>query len=234
VVVLGVIAVVLTRGNDASAGRPRVADQTSGTPGDHWHTFVGIDVCGEWLANPPAFEKPTGAPSTANNAGIHSHGDGLIHTHPFVSSEAGRNATIGKFFSYGGWGLSGSSIDAWAGPASKPTQKSWSNGDSCPFGRDKGKKIKMVWKVDGKTRQGNPADYHQQNGVILALYFVPKGAATPLPPTACKALQNIGDLSGGSSIDKHSPCVASTTTTTTTASTTTPPSTTTTPSTSSP
>lgn len=237
IVVLGVVAVVLTRGNDASAGRPRVADRNSGTPGDHWHTFLGVDVCGEWLANAPAFEKPAGASATANNAGIHSHGDGLIHTHPFVSSEAGGNATVGKFFSYGGWSLSDSSIDAWAGPASASGKKTWSNGETCPFGQDKGKKIQMVWKVDGKVKSGNPATYHQQNGAILALYFVPKGAATPLPPAACKALTNVGDINGGSAIDKASPCVASATTTTTTspaASTTAPSDTTTAPSTSSP
>src|SRR3954447_5881581 len=29
--------------------------------------------------------------------GIHSHGDGLIHIHPFASSAAGRNATLGVF-----------------------------------------------------------------------------------------------------------------------------------------
>ena len=38
-------------------------------------------------------------------------GDGLIHTHPFQETESGTNATVGKFFEYGGWGLTESSID---------------------------------------------------------------------------------------------------------------------------
>ena len=71
----------------------------------------------------------------------------------------------------------------------------------------------MVWKVDGKVQKGNPADYHQQNGATIALYFVPKGADAA-PPTACTALESIGDLNGASAVDKHSPCVASATTTT--------------------
>jgi hypothetical protein len=33
----------------------------------------------------------------ADELGIHSHGDGLIHIHPFSSSSAGRNATLGIF-----------------------------------------------------------------------------------------------------------------------------------------
>ena len=50
------------------------------------------------------------------NAGIHSHGDGLIHTHPFVQSEAGNNATLGKYAD-GDWSVSSDSIGV-DGPAS--------------------------------------------------------------------------------------------------------------------
>ena len=88
----------------------------------------------------PSFETPVGAPAGTQNAGIHSHGDGLIHTHPFVNSEEGNNATLGKYANYGGWSVSSDSIDAWVGPQGDPSQKSWSNGDTCPFGKYKGQK----------------------------------------------------------------------------------------------
>ena len=56
--------------------------------GDHWHAAYGIYVCGEWQPDIPEFE---------NTTGIHTHGDGVIHIHPFSQSGAGENATLGTF-----------------------------------------------------------------------------------------------------------------------------------------
>jgi hypothetical protein len=56
--------------------------------GDHWHAAFGISVCGEWQPGIPEFETTTG---------IHTHGDGVIHIHPFSQSGAGENATLGTF-----------------------------------------------------------------------------------------------------------------------------------------
>lgn len=57
--------------------------------GDHWHAAYGIFVC-------DSFVQPVADESDPE--GIHSHGDGVIHIHPFFDSAAGANATIGKFF----------------------------------------------------------------------------------------------------------------------------------------
>jgi hypothetical protein len=229
VVVAGVVGVFLVRSssNSAGSGPPRAADQASNVAGDHWHTALAVDVCGEWLPNPPAFEKPFASPNQTANAGIHSHGDGLIHTHPFVRAEAGNNAMVGKFFDYGGWGLSSDSIDLgsagaahaqWKGPASDPQKTTWSNGDACPFGKYKGQKVQMTWEVDGKVKSGNPADYHQKNGQTLAIYFLPQGADKPFPDQACTAFAQVSAVDGGQSIvTKNSPCRAIDATTTTTA-----------------
>ncbi len=56
--------------------------------GDHWHAAFGIYVCGEWQPDIPEFE---------NTTGVHTHGDGVIHIHPFSQSGAGENATLGTF-----------------------------------------------------------------------------------------------------------------------------------------
>jgi hypothetical protein len=216
VVVLGVLAIVLTRGasNSAGSGAPRVADPTNNVAGDHWHTALNVNICGEWLGPAPAFEKPFDSPNQVANSGIHSHADGLIHTHPFVEGEAGNNATVGKFFNYGGWGLSADSIDLggansahtqWAGPASAPKKTSWSNGDVCPFGQYKGQKVELRWAIDGKEKTGNPADYHQQDGETLAIYMVPKSAQLEFPTQACTAFQQITDQQSAL-LSKSSPC----------------------------
>ena len=128
VIVVGVVAVFLVRGggNSAGSGPPRAPDQAQNIAGDHWHTAFQVNVCGEWLTAQPQFEKPADNPNQAANVGIHTHGDNLIHTHPFVVSEEGNNATLGKFASYGGWSVSSDSIDAWTGPKSAAKQTSWS------------------------------------------------------------------------------------------------------------
>ena len=58
IVVLGVLLVTLTY-----ADRQNNADAAP-TIGDHWHAFLGVDVCGTWLPNAPSFED------RADQAGI--------------------------------------------------------------------------------------------------------------------------------------------------------------------
>jgi hypothetical protein len=204
--------------NDGGSGPPRAADATTGVPGDHWHTYLGVNICGEWLSPAPAFEKDFHNQNGVENAGIHSHGDGLIHTHPFVPSEQGTNATVGKFLKYGGWTINADTIDigsgyAWQGPASAPSQQSWSNGDKCTFGQYKGQKGEVVWALDGKLQHGDPSQYHQQDGVTLAVGFLPKGSDLAFPPDACSAFANISDQNTAAVVSAASPCRAGTSTT---------------------
>ena len=225
VVIAGIVAVFLVRGGGDSAGSgpPRAVDQAANEPGDHWHTALDVNICGEWLDPAPAFEKPYGSPNQVANAGIHSHADGLIHTHPFVVAEEGNNAVLGKFFDYGGWSLSSDSIDLggandahpqWPGPESAPKKTSWSNGDTCSFGDDKGEKVQLTWAVDGKKKTGNPAEYHMNDGETVAIYMLPKGADMPFPPAACTSFNEISDQNSAV-LSKNSPCRAIDATTTT-------------------
>jgi hypothetical protein len=209
VVLLGAGGIFLAvQDNRSAAGlAPLAPDPTNNVPGDHWHTFLGVNICGLWIPAAPSFEKAHDNPN-GSNVGIHSHGDGLIHTHPFVPSEEGVHATIGKFFGYGGWSLGSDFIDAWSGPITKVTKTRWTNGDQCPVGDYQGKKGMIAWSVDGKTMSGNPADYHQKDGQIVIIAFLPKGAPIPMSPDACSALENIGDINGGSSVDARSPCLS--------------------------
>lgn len=87
ILVLGMGLVVYAR--DARRG-----DDLGGVPqlGDHIHEALGVNVCGEWLPDIPEFESPVG---------IHTHGDGVLHIHPFSQLGVGANATLGRFFQDG-------------------------------------------------------------------------------------------------------------------------------------
>lgn len=211
VVVVGIVAVVLTRGDgDGGSVAPFVG--TTEQPQSHWHTAMGVNVCGEWLSDIGEFEFASGSSSVV--AGIHTHSDGLIHTHPNVSSEAGDNATFGKFADYAGFDISSTSIDAWTGPASALDQTEWSNGDTCTFGEYEGQKGRIVWAVDGRERTGDPADYKLRDGETLAVGFLPSGVELPFPPEACNHFAAITDQNSAL-LSERSPCRAQESTTTT-------------------
>lgn len=87
VALLGVVLILVARNQRADlapAGDPSLDD--------HWHTAYGIYVCDE--LSPMVFPND----SSDDRTGIHTHGDGLIHIHPFVSHVTGQYATLGAFF----------------------------------------------------------------------------------------------------------------------------------------
>ena len=176
-------------------------DQASGAPTltDHWHAYLGVNICGTWEPAVPAFEGRDGSQSGSPRAGIHSHGDYLIHDHPFASDESGKNATLGKYLEYAQSSVASDSIRLWSNWAPGVDK---TNGDKCGA-----KPGILQWKVGmsqqpwpTKARAGNPSDLHIENGQIIALYFVPKGDKLEEPPGAQDALNNINDLGGQSAL----------------------------------
>lgn len=60
---------------------------------DHWHSPYGVWDCAAGDAGDfmPPFQ------SDDDPLGIHSHGDGIIHVHPFFERSSGRGAVLGHF-----------------------------------------------------------------------------------------------------------------------------------------
>jgi hypothetical protein len=211
IVILGIalIAFSIKQNDDQASGPPRLYDGTTGK-GDHWHSYIAIDLCGQWVAAPAQFESAMG---------IHTHGDGLIHIHPFNKAATGKNATVGRFFKDAAtdtttagypqdWEMTTTSFSLWNGAKRK-------NGDTCEStaaksGADnkkspKGQPGEVSWalghygaKWTGKAHSGDLTAYHPQNGDIIGIYFLPKGSKLPEPPDANQALANIQDLNGAS------------------------------------
>jgi hypothetical protein len=191
VVLVGVVGVTLASGvldrDDASAvgPQPPSADNPSG---DHWHAAFAVNICGEWLTDPPEFE--TAAGNSNVSTGVHTHGDGFIHIHPRFGSEAGENATLGKFLDYGGWSVSEDSIQTWTGPSFAPDQTEWSNGDRCPDANGEagqGEPGRVVFEVDCTPARGNPSDHKFADQEVVAIGFLPRGEELGAPPNAASA-----------------------------------------------
>jgi plastocyanin len=108
VVVFGILGLLfVTR---SATGAPRIGR-------DHWHASYQYFVCGERQPNAPEF-----------HGGVHTHADGVIHIHPFQTSEEGAGARLVKWFEYGGGKLTQTEVRL---PGQRTTYK---NGDLCPDG----------------------------------------------------------------------------------------------------
>lgn len=141
---------------------------------DHWHAAIGVSACGE--AQPPTqeFESPIG---------IHTHGDGVIHIHPFSDGGAGENATLGAYLEGAGIELTDTKLTI--------GDETWEEGeDECDG--EAAELIVAQWK-DVQSTDENPAlirrDFDdirfREDGEGYTIAFVPEGTTDiPKPPSA--------------------------------------------------
>jgi hypothetical protein len=165
---------------------PYVFDQSNPAKANtHWHAALGVYDCDHWMGdasgrgiwNWPA-ATPEGGPARTDDptlyAGLHSHDDGVIHMEPVASSEAGRNATVGLYFTYGGWSLSATSYSFLGADVS--------NGAACRDGAGTLQWETATWNrtmgaQDYKVGSGDPAHHKLEEGDIVVIAFLPAGTS---------------------------------------------------------
>ena len=183
IVLLGIGSVALARYHYAKA-----AVTVQPTVGQTWHAALAVDICGTMEPALPA--TPTGA-----TTGLTSAGSGVLLIAPKSSSEAGHNATLGKFASgYTGMKLTNTTVQY---PGAKTTL--YKNGATCPTGTpDAGKKGEVrarSWTLStsgaGKeTKQvgghyaAKPAGLRFANSQLITLAFVPANTSVPKVPAS--------------------------------------------------
>jgi len=171
-VVVGVVLIVLSRGNNEDSKPPIL--------GDHWHTAYGIYNC-------DSFASPL-SDVVADVTGLHSHGDGLMHIHPFSTAYTGDRATIAAWGETVGLELTSTSIDAGVVQVE--------NGDDCADGPGTVQVMKWdsIADEEGELLE-DPADYAMQDGEIITIAFVAEGTEIPKPDESVLAtLQAPPDL----------------------------------------
>lgn len=170
VVLLGIVLIVLT----VSSNEDRVDAGDTGPPSflnnDHWHAAYGIYDCDSFLA-------PLEDVSASDPGGLHTHADGLMHIHPFLTRTSGDGANIGNFGEQVGLRVTDDSFEA--GSAERKT------GDKC--GGKTGQVELVTWSSpDDATPtvvRKDIADYDPDDGSVWVLAFVPEGTEVPKPPS---------------------------------------------------
>jgi hypothetical protein len=166
VVILGVLLVGWARSNREATSAPRL--------GDHWHSVYDIHVCqdevvGHWRSKIVIESDPDG---------IHTHGDGLIHIHPFNSLATGDEARLGKFFEAFGGYITDSAIKLDTGEV---IEEGFNCGDRPA--------VLTVARFNAQDRDREPQLYTQNLADIrflknlegFTIAFVPEGSLPPRP-----------------------------------------------------
>lgn len=139
--------------------------------GDHWHAAYGVYACDGFL--PPVTD------AKADESGIHSHSDGLIHIHPRSTRYSGEDADLGAFGETTALELEDDSI-------TMPDGQTFRNGDDC--GGEAGVVQVKVWSgpsdAEGRLLESDFADFAPQDGDLVTIAFVPEGAEIPQPESA--------------------------------------------------
>jgi hypothetical protein len=132
-------------------------EQSGVSVGEHWHASYTWFVCGEKQANAPTWE----------GVGVHTHGDGIIHIHPFTASEEGSGASLVKWFEYGGGLLDDDTLRMPGFP------DTWENGDECPSNTpDAGAEAEVQIFVNGQ-KLDDWMDYLPYDGDRIQVVFGP-------------------------------------------------------------
>ena len=179
IVLLGTAGVVYSREQRApDNSRPVAAG--GGRQGDHWHSAIGFYVCGTFA--PDIVEA-------ADPLGIHTHGDGVVHTHPFTSRAAGKKAKLGIFFDTVNAKVTSTELQL-------PGQDSKKNGDECD-GKAATVQVK-TWPSrdpaeEGTVYKGDPSDIRLTDSQLITVAFVPDGTDIPRPPSEPR-LDSLTDL----------------------------------------
>jgi hypothetical protein len=191
VVIAGIALIAYTQATKPTAVGPFLQDSSGTKQNTHWHAALGVYDCDHWMSdgtgagvwnwpNANTAGNPARASNTSVYAGLHSHDDGVIHMEPLVSEEAGKNATVGLYFTFGGWKLSSTGF-SFLGTTVK-------NGDKCGTGTGTVQWELARWDLtSGKQKYtvetSNPAKYKMFQDDIVVIAFLPKG----------KTLASIGD-----------------------------------------
>ncbi len=170
ILVAGIAAIVFFATNrESNIGVAPVASV------DHWHSAYLIHNCGTDLPATGVFENP---------AGLHTHGDGLLHLHPFNPSASGNNATLGQYFAGADAVLTDESFTTGFSDVLPTTM---SEADGCN-GEDAMLQLAVWENAFAETAEPtiineNIADFRFSSaGMALTLALLPEGSEIPRPP----------------------------------------------------
>jgi hypothetical protein len=161
-------------------------DSTPRVNRDHFHAAYSVNLCG--------VEQPPLTDAHPDVHGIHTHGDGVIHVHPFDQSVAGNRATLSAFFQQVDVTLTDSELRLPDGRTRTAGQ------DTC--GGQEAELVVLVWANARDADEGlRPDETHTvdmgrvrlRDAEAITIAFRPKGVSVPGPRNAVDRLTRLND-----------------------------------------
>lgn len=200
IIALGIGVVAMARSENEGLGSnstPPKANLQNGEPFDHWHAAFAIEVCGTELG--PLQDGPTDV------QGIHTHGDGLAHIHPFTRTAAGKRATLSRYFKQVGLTVTDTGFELPEGMEMEGGGTTVKEGETTCGGKE-GELVLAHWK-DAATAAGTEPDKIYRSGFgdirfsedlgAFTLAFVPKGSTDIAVPSAAAEIESLGAADAG-------------------------------------
>jgi hypothetical protein len=217
-VVLGVAGVVFSRNQrleslSASGVKEAPFPPENGKQGDHWHSAYGVYLCDHFAAPITDQRDPNG---------IHTHGDGVIHVHPYVPKAAGKNANLGQF-------ADAVHLTLNAGELKLPGGHDYRDGDKCS---GKAGRVRIHVFTDetdtvGHDVTGDPRRVRMADNELIVIAFTTPDATIPQPPSTPN-LKKLNDVPAPDTTSTTAPAPGTTPTSAPTSPSTTAPAVTTT------
>ncbi|HUZ10009.1 MAG TPA: hypothetical protein VMU76_07565 [Acidimicrobiales bacterium] len=202
IVVLGLVSVAFAR---YEYRNPSTSTAVQPAVGTTWYAGIDFSLCGASRSSLPANTSTTG---------ISTSGNGVMVIAPTKASQAGKNATLGRFVS----GYKGLKLTA--GSVQYPGGKLLTNGDRCAAGTpDAGKKgVVIVYRwpnvvaKKGILVTGDPLSLRLGQSSLVGVAFAPQG--TKIPKSASVEVAVLQASSAASSTSTTTTPAGTTTTTT--------------------
>jgi hypothetical protein len=185
IILVGIGSIALAKYNYNQA--PTVVEPAIGTS---WHAGLAFDICG-------TMEPALAASPSSATTGLTSTGNGVLLITPKTASEAGNNATLGKFADgYTGLTLTNTTLKY---PSTTTSVPEYKNGEKCPSGTPDAGKVGVVqaraWVISTKTKNNEevetggvttlkPANLRFLNRQLITAGFGPESSALPKPPAS--------------------------------------------------
>jgi hypothetical protein len=222
IVLLGIGSVALARHNYTKG-----ASTVAPIVGQTWHAGLAIDICG-------TTEPALTATASGSSNGLTTTGSGVLLIAPKTGSEAGNNATLGKFASeYVTLKLTNTSV-------MYPAGTEYKNGQKCAKGTPDAGQVGVVrarsWTLSSASKKSGSevnllggkyttkaADLKLRNTQLITVGFGPSAKSLPKVPSTTEValLQAIQGTSAPVTTTTTAPTATTTTTTAPTSSTTT-------------
>jgi hypothetical protein len=164
------------------------APETSTTAGISTTIAAPGDVPGQFLAPFTDAQQDV--------LGIHTHGDGLIHIHPFTDSAAGRKATLGLF-------LDQVNVQMTNDTLTLPTGQTYKEGTTkCVGGKDGQLQVAKWNSVDDAAAGKKPNEIFTSGfdqirlgaSNAFTIAFMPPGSTIPAKSDVATRVANVSDL----------------------------------------